>query len=149
MHATAVAVGARCVMIYGPSGAGKSDLALRCLLHPRSDILPEPVRLLGDDRLWLRREGKFLLARGHSELRGKLEVRGLGVLAVPVPPDEETHVALVVALTESTEIVRMPDADTTTRILGVDVPLLRLAPHEASAASKVLLALRYGLPCTE
>ncbi len=45
VHATAVALAGRCVLLLGPSGAGKSDLALR--------LLDRGWRLVADDRVVL------------------------------------------------------------------------------------------------
>ena len=39
------------------------------------------------------------------------------------------------------EIERLPDADATVRLLGLDIPLLRLVPWEASAPIKLAVAL--------
>src|SRR6476646_10534471 len=55
VHATAIAVGDACALIRGGSGAGKSDLALRCLTLGSSSVLPEPVHLVSDDQVLIKR----------------------------------------------------------------------------------------------
>ena len=52
VHASAVLVGDRAVLIRGPSGAGKSRLAFDLILAGRSGQLP-PAVLVGDDRVHL------------------------------------------------------------------------------------------------
>ncbi len=52
VHASAVLVGDRAVLIRGPSGAGKSRLAFDLILAGRAGQLP-PAVLVGDDRVHL------------------------------------------------------------------------------------------------
>src|SRR5262249_47734473 len=75
VHASAVLVGARAVLIRGPSGAGKSRLALD-LLATHAAGRPCFARLVGDDRVLLERAGGRLLVRPAASLAGLLEVRG-------------------------------------------------------------------------
>jgi HPr kinase/phosphorylase len=78
VHASAVRVGARAVLIRGPSGAGKSRLALELILAGRAGQLPQAV-LVGDDRVHLDTVGGQLRVRPAPELAGLIEVRGLGI----------------------------------------------------------------------
>ena len=80
VHATAVAIGARALLISGRSRAGKSRLAaaLVAASTPRRRIV-----LVGDDRVILSRTALGLVARPHPRIAGFLERRGLGVVAVP------------------------------------------------------------------
>src|SRR6202035_866821 len=50
VHATAIAIDGRAVLLRGPSGAGKSDLALR--------LIDCGARLVGDDQAELRQIGR-------------------------------------------------------------------------------------------
>ena len=77
VHASAVLIGARAVLIRGPSAAGKSRLALCLLLAAQSGLLPF-ARLVGDDRLHLEVHHERLLVRPPAALAGLIEVRGLG-----------------------------------------------------------------------
>jgi serine kinase of HPr protein (carbohydrate metabolism regulator) len=113
----------RAVLIEGPSGAGKSDLALRCLNHG--------FRLVADDRAILWVSNARLFGRAPESLRGLIEMRGVGVTQVQSLPLAE--VALVVRFGVSE---RLPDLERT-EILGVSIPLIRLAPFEASAPAKL------------
>jgi HPr kinase/phosphorylase len=139
VHATAIAVGGRAAVIRGASGAGKSDLALRCIVLAPSPLAALPAVLVADDQVRLERAGGALLARAPDSIRGKLEVRGLGVVAVPCTPS--ATVSLIVDLAHPDTIERMPGLEMRTRLLGVELPLLRLAPFEPSAPAKLLVAL--------
>ena len=78
VHASAVLVGDRAVLIRGPSGAGKSRLALDLILAGRSGQLPAAV-LVGDDRVHLDTVAEQLWVRPARELGGLMEIRGLGI----------------------------------------------------------------------
>jgi len=78
VHASAVKVGDRAVLIRGPSGSGKSRLAFDLILAGRAGQLP-PATLVGDDRVHLDTDGEKLWARPARELAGLIEIRGLGI----------------------------------------------------------------------
>jgi HPr kinase/phosphorylase len=78
VHASAVKVGERAVLIRGPSGSGKSRLAFDLILAGRSGQLP-PAVLVGDDRVLLDTAGGELLVSAVPELAGLIEIRGLGI----------------------------------------------------------------------
>ena len=59
VHASAVLVGDRAVLIRGPSGAGKSRLAFDLILAGRAGQIP-PAVLVGDDRVHLERERRAI-----------------------------------------------------------------------------------------
>jgi serine kinase of HPr protein (carbohydrate metabolism regulator) len=135
VHATSVALDGRAVLITGASGSGKSDLALR--------LLDRGFTLVSDDRTIVRREGDRLLASAPPSIKGKLEIRGLGIVEMTTTSD--IPVALLVELTS--EIQRLPDDDRERPLLGVRLPLVSIDAMTASAAPKVALALqRFGLP---
>jgi serine kinase of HPr protein (carbohydrate metabolism regulator) len=134
LHATTVAKDGRAVIIAGRSGSGKSDLALR--------LLDRGFVLVSDDQTMLRKAEDKLLASAPETIRGKLEVRGIGI--VEVVSEDSAAVSLIVEL--SNEIKRLPDDGDRRVILGIGVPLIRLDGLEASAPAKVALALeRIGL----
>src|ERR1700691_4997428 len=95
VHASAVLVGARAVLIRGPSGSGKSRLALELIESARSGSLLF-ARLVGDDRVYLQAAGGRLLVRPADALAGLIEVRGVGILRLPHEPS--AVVGLVVDL---------------------------------------------------
>ena len=129
LHASCVAVGGRAILITGPSGAGKSDLALR--------LIDRGATLVSDDQVILSIAGDQLIAAAPSTIAGKVEVRGIGIVAMAHAGS--MPVALLIDL--AAERVRMP-FPATRDLCGVSVPVVALAPFEASAAVKVELALR-------
>ena len=135
LHATTVARGGRAVLLLGRSGSGKSDLALR--------LLDYGFTLVSDDRTLLRRQDKRLIASAPLAIRGKIEVRGLGI--VDIPAVDDVPVALGVEL--DVDIPRLPDDDRERSFLGISIPLIAVDAKTASAAAKVALALdHFGLP---
>jgi serine kinase of HPr protein (carbohydrate metabolism regulator) len=134
LHASTVALDCRAVLITGISGSGKSDLALQ--------LIDRGFTLVADDQTIVQKRGTRLFANVPSTIRGKLEIRGLGI--VPMAVTEDVPVTLVVEL--ASDIQRFP-SDTRERIIcGLPVPLISVDARTASAASKVSLALdRFGL----
>lgn len=134
IHASCVSIDDHAVLITGPSGSGKSDLSLR--------LLDRGFALVSDDQTILKRVGTHVVAAAPTTIRGKLEIRGLGILNVDVVDD--IPVALAVELTS--DVTRLPDDGRQRAFLGVAVPLVSVDAKTASAASKVALALdRLGL----
>ena len=134
LHASTVAIDGRAVLITGPSGSGKSDLALR--------LLDRGFALVSDDQTIVRKSGTRLTASAPPTIRGKLEIRGIGI--VTMDPVDDQPVALVVELTS--DIQRLPDDSRERPVMGIPVPLISVDAMAASAASKVALALdRLGL----
>ncbi|OYY90862.1 MAG: aldolase [Sphingomonas sp. 28-66-16] len=130
LHASCVAFDRRAVLIEGRSGAGKSDLALR--------LIDRGAILVSDDYTVLKRQAKQLFATSPATIAGKIEVRGIGIIEMPYVDD--VAVALLVEL--EGEVERLPAEVQTRRIAGIDVPVLRLSGHHASAPIKIELALK-------
>lgn len=137
VHATCVALRAdgswRGILLRGPSGAGKSDLALR--------LVEAGGRLVADDQTALAPQGRGLVATAPGSLAGLLEVRGVGIVKLGrTRLLARARIALLVDLVPPDRIERLPDPARET-LFGVDLPVLALAPFEASAPAKLHLAL--------
>jgi HPr kinase/phosphorylase len=132
VRGSCVAIDGAGVLLQGPSGAGKSDLALR--------LIDGGALLVADDYTLVRRDGERILAAPPPAIAGLLEVRGVGIVRLPVYP-AATPIALVVALTDRRDVPRLP-ADETTPLLGAALPLIHIAPFDTSATIKVRLAVR-------
>jgi HPr kinase/phosphorylase len=125
VHASAVLVGARAVLIRGPAGAGKSRLALALIQAADSGLLTF-ARLVGDDRIELAVSHGRLIARHAQALAGLIEVRGLGIRRLDHEP--VAVVGLVVDL-GTAEGERLPEAvDHEIEIAGILLPRLPLRP---------------------
>ena len=119
IHASAVLVGARAVLIRGPSGAGKSRLAFDLILAGRTGQIP-PAVLVGDDRVHLWTSAGQLMVGPAPQLSGLIEVRGLGIRRCAFAA--EAPLGLVVDLAAS-DAERLPAPEKLlTRIHGVEVP---------------------------
>lgn len=127
VHASAVKVGDRAVLIRGPSGSGKSRLAFALILAGRAGQIP-PTELIGDDRVYLEPEGDRLRVRPVPELAGMIEIRGLGLRRCGFAAAAE--VGLVVDL-GAADAARMPQP-AALRVLLQSVQLPRL-PVAAAA----------------
>ena len=140
VHGTCVALGAGAALLRGAPGAGKSDLALRFLEMYERDS----AALVSDDQTRLKADGCGLAASAPAPIKGRLEVRGVGIVDVATVPQAE--LMLLVDLVEPEDVERLP-ADPLPRetILGKRLPFLKLAPFEVSAPIKLKLALERAM----
>jgi serine kinase of HPr protein (carbohydrate metabolism regulator) len=122
VHASAVLVGARAVLIRGPAGAGKSQLALALLRAAETGLL-RFARLVADDRVLLEACNGRLVARAPAALAGLIEVRGLGIRRMAHEP--VAVVGLIVDLAAS-DARRLP-GQSTAAIAGLRLPRLAVA----------------------
>lgn len=134
----AVVIDQHAVLLRGSSGSGRSDLALR--------LIDEGAKLISDEQVELRRDAHRLFVGPvpamPSELKGMIEVRGMGI--VPMPHIEDSQpLSWVVDMAPMSEIERMPLAETA-EYLGISIPLLKLDPFAISATAKLRVAVRVG-----
>jgi HPr kinase/phosphorylase len=119
VHASAVRVGQRAVLIRGPSGAGKSRLAFDLILAGRTGQIA-PCVLVGDDRVHLDTAGGQIVVRPAGELAGLIEIRGLGIRCCEFAG--EAILGLVVDLSAA-DAERLPPSEAlVTRINGIEIP---------------------------
>ena len=88
VHASAVAIAGRAVLIGGRSGHGKSDLALR--------LIDRGARLISDDYTFVRRSEGRAVASAPPTILGKIEMRGVGLIELET--EQNVPVALYVDL---------------------------------------------------
>ena len=130
IHASCVAIDGAAVLIEGRSGTGKSDLALR--------LIDRGAILVSDDYTNVLRKGGELIARAPTNLAGKIEVRGIGIVELPHASD--VPVKLIVAITELPP--RMPGEGRVRTLAGIELREIALPSLEPSAPLKVELALK-------
>ncbi len=142
VHASAVLVGARAVLIRGAAGAGKSRLALDLIQSASRGALGF-ARLIADDRVHIETAHGRLIVRPPAALAGLIEVRGLGIRQLPYEP--MAAVSLVIDLGDAdAERLPAPEALATT-IEGITLPRLAFARGtDALPAVLAALATREG-----
>jgi len=124
VHASAVKVGPRAILIRGPSGAGKSRLAFDLILAGRAAQIP-PAVLVGDDRVHLEVRDGELIVRPAPALAGLIEIRGLGIRCCEYA--SEAPVGLIVDLSASDATRLPPPGSLSTRILSTVIPRIPVA----------------------
>jgi serine kinase of HPr protein (carbohydrate metabolism regulator) len=134
-----VLAGERGVLVRGRPGSGKSSLVLALIGRDPAN------RLVADDRVILTPVHGRLLAAAPPLIAGRLEVRGLGLLAFPhVSP---VRLDLVVDLVAAGIAPRLPEAEEeATEIAGIRLARLILPEGTAEPAARVLLALARQRP---
>ncbi len=132
VHGTSVSFERRALLIIGPSGSGKSGLALELMAHGAG--------LIADDRtLLIAAPDGPPRAAAPEAIRGRIEARGLGILAAtPAPP---APLAAILDLGQR-ETERLPP-HRTCRVLGHEIQLLHNGDTSHFSAA-ILQYLRGG-----
>lgn len=138
IHASAVLVGARAVLIRGPAGVGKSRLALALLNAADTGLLPF-ARLVTDDRAHVDPVNGRLLVRPPVQIKGLIEIRGLGIRRLPFEPVAVVDRVIDLAAADADRLPQ-PSAETT-MIAGIALARLAVAAG-ADPLPLVLAALR-------
>ena len=131
MHASAVAFGARGVLIRGASGTGKSSLALQ--------LMGFGATLIADDQTELYIYETMLWARAPETIAGMIEARGIGLLKAEARP---APICVVVDL-DTVETERFPPRRSI-KLLDIVVPHLQKveSPAWPAALAQYLVAGR-------
>ena len=119
VHASAVSVDGRGLLITGASGSGKSSLALQ--------LIALGATLVSDDRVVLqtRREGGLFMSAPEA-IQGQIEARGIGVLKSPSAP---AMLSAIVDL-DQVETERLPEPHS--HIIGSEAfPVIRRVENPA------------------
>jgi hypothetical protein len=133
-QATGVALNGRALLIEGPPGAGKTSIALV--------LIDRGATLIGDDSVTLSVRGGRLWAAPPPNIRGLIEIRGVGLAELPTA---EAPVALI--LTLDSGAARLPEGPASAIIAGCTVPVLAFNPEGPIPALRAQWALRlHGLP---
>lgn len=132
LRGSSVAVGGKGVLITGLAGAGKSSLAL--------DLMALGGGLISDDWTIVTIASGQLLADAPDALRGRIEARGIGILAAQ--PAGPTPLSLVVELTDLRD-ARLPPLRHI-EIAGFSLPLVKgpYRPHLGAALRQLLIGGR-------
>ena len=128
VHATAVSLSSKSVLILGESGRGKSSFAFQ--------LLAMGGHLISDDLVLLTAKADHILtAHPRGPVRDvQIEARGLGILTLPA--GNASRLGVIVDLNE-TETDRLPEPDTSViaghairRLKAVDNPAFPAMVHQ-------------------
>ncbi len=133
IHATAVLVGRKAVLIRGAAGSGKSSLALA--LIRRGDRDGRLVRLAADDQVFVTAAGGALIARTPETIAGLIEVRGCGI--VSCPHEGLARIGLVIDLVDALA----GDEAATAAIAGIVLPRVTVGVGDPEKLHRVDIAL--------
>ena len=134
LQASVVAIGGRALAIEGPPGSGKSSLTLA--------LLDRGAGLIGDDGATLTHKDGALIASPAPHIEGLIELRGIGLVTVPVAPP--CPLALILDLGARGD--RLPHRLATRSFFGVDIPVLPFEPGAIAPAIRAEWALaKHGL----
>ena len=111
IHATGVCVEHKGILIIGESGSGKSTLAL--------SLIAGGAKLICDDRAHLCVKDDNLIMSKPPTLPSALEIRGLGLISVPLM--DENTVDLIVDLAKAS-VTRLGGHEK--QLLGIDLPCI-------------------------
>ena len=133
IHATAVACflrgGWSALLLTGPSGAGKSDLALR--------LIGRGWRLVSDDYTHVWTCDGRLFATAPVAITGRLEARGLGIVASPARLLSRV-VGIIDCVSDTVE--RLPEPAVQS-LCGVSLPRHQIDIRPASAADLAIATI--------
>jgi serine kinase of HPr protein (carbohydrate metabolism regulator) len=144
LHATAIVLGDRGLVITGPSGSGKTTLAFSLLQHAAG--LGLFSAFVADDQVLPRVCGGRLIVDAPAPIAGLAEVFGLGPRQVPHVT--AATVDLVVDLVPPTQSERLPEP-AMIEIYGVAIPQLRLPARNIVQARLVIAAWLGWPPCKQ
>lgn len=135
IHATALVVGDRGIIITGASGSGKSSIANA--LIDRASAGARYATLISDDQCLLQAISGRLICTAPETLRGGVEVRGSGLHQVAFEPRAVIH--LLVHLVEPAQAPRM-QGNTHAHLQGVAITQLTLVAGEVESACRSIEA---------
>ena len=132
MHATALDVSGKGIVITGKSGAGKSNLAL--------NLISLGAGLISDDQTLFKPNGDKIFLTKPKPVPEVIEARGLGL--IPVPTVSGCELSCFVELTNE-KPDRLPEANYKV-FLGRMVRLIHFNVSHGNI-SALFLALKHGL----
>jgi len=141
IHATALVVGDRGLVILGPSGSGKTTLAAALVARFSQDGIFS--RLVGDDQLFAEARGGRLVLRVPAAIAGLAEVPGLGPRPVGFEP--AAVIDMAIRLVQPNEVPRFQEEAVET-VAGCRLPLVVLAERDVVAALVAVPAAVAALP---
>lgn len=112
IHASAIVLDGKGLLILGPSGSGKSSLAL--------EMMARGATLVADDRCFIQVQDDKLFVSPPATIAGQIEARGIGILNADFAPFASIDVIVDLGRTSPK---RLPEQLTMT-LAGVTLPLV-------------------------
>lgn len=134
IHASLIAHQGIGILLTGPSGSGKTRLAI--------EAMQLGAKFIADDQVAITLNTGMLMGGPRPGFKGVLEVRGIGLVQLPDTATQQV-IHCMVELTPMEQIERLPATKETRDLLGVNVPLLRLAPPPHSSGGVLLSAVKW------
>jgi len=131
LHASAVAVFDKGVLILGSSGSGKSTLALQ--------LMGFGGILIADDRVDIVAINGKLVACAPKAIKGRIEARGVGILTAQTVSNAPIEICIDM---DNAEQARLPDPKKIS-ILAIELPLV-LGRDNSNLAVSILQYLKAG-----
>lgn len=141
LHATAIVLDDRGVLITGASGAGKTTLALALVAQWR--LAGRFARLVGDDQVYLTGRAGRLVANTPAPIAGLAEARGFG--PTRIAHEAAAVIDLLLELEDPVNLQRVWTGNLR-EMGGVALPVLRLPSRNVTAALLALSASLGGIP---
>jgi len=139
VHANCLIVGTAGLLLRGDAGSGKTVLTDHLL--EAAHRLGNLGLLVADDYVHLDKVDGRLVARVPPAIRGKMEVRGFGLVEAAQTP--LAHIDLVVDLRPAGQLERLPEVPIgTDRLETVQVPLICCPENDPPLALRLI---RWGL----
>ncbi len=139
LHATCVVLGEDGILIRGASGVGKSSLALD--LIDRVTAGGRFARLISDDRVRVSGRSGRLVARAVPSIAGRVEIRGIGIVAIPHEP--ACILRLVIDLDGKPP--RMPELHARyADVLDIRLPRIKVDPRAAPGVLRLWSEIGIG-----
>lgn len=147
VHGSMVDVYGIGILIAGKSGIGKSEVAL--------DLVERGHRLVADDVIILTKKNNVLMSSATEMNKHFMEIRGLGIIDImsmfgvrAIRYQKRLEVVLELSLwDESKDIERTGLNRDTTKVMGVDIPLINLpiTPGKNITVIAEVIAMNYLL----
>jgi HPr kinase/phosphorylase len=137
LHANALVLGEKGLLLRGPSGAGKSALTLA--LISRFEAQGDFGRLVGDDRVAVEALHGRVVARPHPAIEGMIEIRGLGVSRIAFEAACVLHAIVDICGAPS----RHPEsAEKSASICKIALPRLAVADCSDVSVARIIFFLQ-------
>lgn len=128
IYASCVEKNGRGILLRGHAGAGKSSFTL--------SLINRGMSLVGDDQIRINNTDGKLIARPAENIKGLLEVRGIGILNLNY--SESCEIVYVINLVPGYHSERLPE-NQEVEIQGVSIRTFNINPLDPTAIEKVLI----------